>query len=72
MKESSFRITPEKFDVKVNDGNLIFSEKPLKGACPPIHEEAMTQGEGARLTKRRHERDTNIRARREVPPEQVG
>ena len=54
MSKEAFRIRLDKFTVRLGDNDqLIFSEKPLRGVCPPMHEDALPPSGKLKLRRRR-------------------
>ena len=63
MSKEAFRIRLDKFTVRLGDNDqLIFSEKQLRGVCPPMHEDALPPSEKLKLRRRRVQRLTTIQA----------
>ena len=64
MSRETFRITLDKFTVRLGEHDqLIFSEKQLRGECPPMHEGALRPSEKLKLRRRRQARGlTTIQA----------
>lgn len=56
-KDKSFRITPEKFSITTGvDDQIIFSEKSLRGICPPMKIEGLSLSEIDKIRRRQSDR----------------
>ena len=57
-RDKIFRIDLKNFAVELGENDrLIFSEKPQRGVCPPIHENALTLSQKMIIERRRNARN---------------